>query len=129
MKPILPPHAHVLLMFLFLSFSLYMTVEGVRVWRRRTRLTSGQIRRRVAGAVLIETVLVMWIAVDAVTLAWAPERKLLYLFSTVLMMLGAVFLALREASFVFQQYVLARRDLFRQAVDEMRDAEVSRRRE
>ena len=104
-----------------LLFGAYMAYE---VWRwvagNRAALTPGQFRRRLAGGILIEIDLAMWLLAKPAfewmraTFPRPVAPAALYLLTVVLLAAIAMLLAVREAGFVARQYAQWRSELFRE---------------
>jgi len=121
MKLILPLAAYPYLIGMILLFTLYLVVDVWRYRRGAYELTPGQIRRRVAAAVLIEADLLLWLNVNNLMMGRPPQAQLLYMFAGVLLLLAPLFLAYREAVFVMRQEVLRRRDHLQDVTEKMRE--------
>jgi hypothetical protein len=108
----LPPAVGNLALALMVFFGFYMAWEILR-WLRgnRAMLTPGQFRRRLAGAVLLETSLLMLFLANPVMHGRRAAEKLLYLLLASLFLILPMLLAVREAAFVARQYARWRGDL------------------
>lgn len=99
---------------LLVLFGLYLVYE---VWGwyagNRAQLTPGQFRRRLAGGLLLEIALLLWVLADPLLHGRRPAEKLLYLLFAMLLPVVAMILAIREATFVARQYSRWRSDLSR----------------
>jgi hypothetical protein len=92
---------------------LLLLYEGWRRARRADSVTPGQFRRRMAGGLLLELDLLLWLVADLVTRGWKPAAQLLYMFGALLLVFVPIYLAIREAGFVVRQYARSRSDLVR----------------
>jgi hypothetical protein len=110
----LPGPAIPLLLAFVIFFAGYM---GWEVWRwvsgNRSSLTPGQFRRRLAGGIMLEASMLMWLLEGALMRGRGAGERLLYLLVALLLAVIPMLLAVREAAFVTRQYVRWRGELVR----------------
>lgn len=109
-----PPAVRIGIEIALALFAAYMAGE-CWMWRmgNRFQLTPGQLRRRLAGALLLIVDLVLWLQAETLLQGRPPREKLLYLLLATLLALLPMMLAVREAGFVIRQYARARAELIR----------------
>ncbi|MFN3648101.1 MAG: hypothetical protein ACK47B_00865 [Armatimonadota bacterium] len=102
-----------LILVLIVIFAIYMAYELWRWFRGNpAELTPGQLRRRLAGAVLLAVSL--GLAYMEPLTAGEPVRvRLAYLLTSLSFAVVALILALREAAFVMRQYARWRTEMLR----------------
>jgi len=112
-RAIMSAPAQAVILAAIVGVGLLLLFEGWRRARQPESLTAGQFRRRLAGGLILEGDLLLWLLVDVVTRGWRPAAQLLYLFAALLLAFAPMYLAIREAGFVARQYARSRADLAR----------------
>ena len=112
-RAILTGSAQTAILVAMVLLGLLLLFEGWRRARRPDSLTPAQFRRRVAGGLILELDLLLWLLADLVTRGWKPAAQLLYMFGALLLAFLPIYLAIREAGFVVRQYARSRSDLVR----------------
>jgi hypothetical protein len=112
---------------LMLGVLLLLLLQAVEVWRRQREpdvLTAGQFWRRIITAAILEIVLLMWLAGNALVGRQSPLTQIAYWTAALLLGIVGAFSSLREMGEVSRRANRARAELFRgvgnQALDETR---------
>jgi hypothetical protein len=114
---------------LMLGVLLLLLLQAIELWRRLrdpAALTAGQFWRRIFTAAVLQVVLLMWLAGNALMRHQSPLTQMAYWTAALLFGIAAAFLAVREMGEVSRQANRQRAELFRgfgsQALEETRGA-------
>jgi hypothetical protein len=112
-RPIMSAPAQAVILGAIVLVGLLLLFEAWRRAHRPEALTARQFARRVAGGLILEVDLLLWLLADLVTRRWSAAAQLLYLFGALLLAFVPIYLAIREAGFVAREYARSRSDLAR----------------